>query len=186
MKVIVAITGASGAIYARLLLERLLACRDVEHIWLVSSRTGIETAAFEGQTMPSDSRIEVLDNNDMFAAIASGSVRCEAMIVVPCSVGTLARIAHGISQTLIERAADVMLKERRKLVLVVRETPYSLIHLRNMLSVTEAGGVIVAAAPSFYSRPATIEQAVMTVVERALQQAGVQTEHFEWSKPQTL
>lgn len=181
MKIVVGITGASGAIYARLVLERLLACPDVEYIYLVYSDTAREVVAFEGETMPEDARIGVLDNADLFAPIASGSSRCDAMIVVPCSVGTLGRIACGTAQTLMERAADVMLKERRRLVLVVRESPYSLLHLRNMVAVTEAGGIIVPASPSFYSRPSDIEELCMSVAERALTLAGAGVEHFEWN-----
>lgn len=181
MKIVVGITGASGAIYARLVLERLLACPDVEYIYLVYSDTAREVVAFEGETMPEDARIGVLDNADLFAPVASGSSRCDAMIVVPCSVGTLGRIACGTAQTLMERAADVMLKERRRLVLVVRESPYSLLHLRNMVAVTEAGGIIVPASPSFYSRPSDIEELCMSVAERALTLAGAGVEHFEWN-----
>lgn len=180
MKIVVAITGASGAIYARQTLERLLESPEVEHITLVYSDTAREVAAFEGQTMPEDPRIETADNGDLFSPAASGSSRFDAMIVVPCSVGTLGRIACGTSQTLIERAADVMLKERRRLVLVVREAPYSLIHLRNMTAVTEAGGIVVPASPSFYSHPADIESLCMSVVERALSAAGVGIECYEW------
>lgn len=181
MKIVVGITGASGAIYARLVLERLLACPDVEYIYLVYSDTAREVVAFEGETMPEDARIGVLDNADLFAPVASGSSRCDAMIVVPCSVGTLGRIACGTAQTLMERAADVMLKERRRLVLVVRESPYSLLHLRNMVAVTETGGIIVPASPSFYSRPSDIEELCMSVAERALTLAGAGVEHFEWN-----
>ena len=181
MKIVVGITGASGAIYARLVLERLLACPDVEYIYFIYSDTAREVVAFEGETMPEDARIGVLDNADLFAPVASGSSRCDAMIVVPCSVGTLGRIACGTAQTLMERAADVMLKERRRLVLVVRESPYSLLHLRNMVAVTEAGGIIVPASPSFYSRPSDIEELCMSVAERALTLAGAGVEHFEWN-----
>lgn len=180
-RVVVAITGASGAIYARLLLERLAASPEVEHIALIYSTTALQTAVFEGEHMPSDPKIEVFDNGDLFAAAASGSARYDAMIIAPCSAGTLGRIASGISQTLIERAADVMLKERRRLVAVVREAPYSLIHLRNMTTLTEAGGVIIPASPSFYSHPSTIEELCMTVVERALAHADIDTPRYEWS-----
>ena len=181
MKIAIGITGASGAIYARLVLERLLSAPEVEHIYLIYSDTARDVAAFEGEAMPSDPRIEVLDNSDLFSPVASGSSCCDAMIVVPCSVGTLARIACGTAQTLLERAADVMLKERRRLVLVVREAPYSLIHLRNMTTVTEAGGIVLPASPSFYSHPSDIGALCMTVVERALSIAGVDIPRFEWN-----
>lgn len=180
MRVIVAITGASGSIYARLTIEALLRAPEVEQIALLYSDTAREVVAFEGVDIPSDERIKLYDNHDLFAPVASGSAAYDAMIVVPSSVGTLGRIAHGLSQTLIERAADVMLKERRRLILVVREAPYSLIHLRNMTALTEAGGVVVPASPSFYSHPLTIEEACLTVVERVIALLGIDQPHYEW------
>ena len=180
MRVIVAITGASGSIYARLTIEALLRAPEVEDIALIFSDTAREVVAFEGVEIPHDERITIYNNHDLFAPVASGSASYDAMVVVPSSVGTLGRIAHGFSQTLIERAADVMLKERRRLILVVREAPYSLIHLRNMTSVTEAGGIIVPASPSFYSHPTTIEQACLTVVERIIALLGIRQPHYEW------
>ena len=180
MRVIVAITGASGSIYARLTIEALLRASEVEQIALVYSDTAREVVAFEGVDIPSDERIKLYDNHDLFAPVASGSAAYDAMIVVPSSVGTLGRIAHGLSQTLIERAADVMLKERRRLILVVREAPYSLIHLRNMTALTEAGGIVVPASPSFYSHPLTIEEACLTVVERVIALLGIDQPHYEW------
>lgn len=180
MRIVVAVTGASGAIYARQTLERLIASPEVGHIALICSRTALGTVAFEGITLPEDAKIEVFDNDDLFAPPASGSARYDAMTVVPCSVGTLGRIAAGLGQTLIERAADVMLKERRRLILAVRETPYSLVHLRNMTAVTEAGAIVVPASPSFYSHPSTIEELASTVTERIVAMAGVETPHYEW------
>ena len=180
MKVIVAITGASGSIYARLTIEALLRAPEVEQIALLYSDTAREVVAFEGVQIPQSEKIVIYDNHDLFAPVASGSASYEAMVVVPSSVGTLGRIAHGLSQTLIERAADVMLKERRRLLLVVREAPYSLIHLRNMTSLTEAGGVIIPASPSFYSHPSTIEEACLSVVERIIAQLGIQQPHYVW------
>ena len=147
MKIVVAVTAASGALYARLCLEQLLRAEEVSEIALVYSTHASEVADFEGVTMPEDPRIRIFDNDDLFAPPASGSADYDAMAVVPCSVGTLGRIACGVSQSLIERAADVMLKERRRLVLVVRETPLSLIHLRNMTALTEAGAVVLPASP---------------------------------------
>ena len=149
MKIVVAVTAASGALYARLCLEQLLRAEEVSEIALVYSTHASEVADFEGVTMPEDPRIRIFDNDDLFAPPASGSADYDAMAVVPCSVGTLGRIACGVSQSLIERAADVMLKERRRLVLVVRETPLSLIHLRNMTALTEAGAVVLPASPGF-------------------------------------
>lgn len=180
MKIIVAVTGASGAIYARRTLEQLIACKQVEQIALIVSSKGEQVAEYEQQHLPGDEKIVRLDNDDMFASVASGSAAWDAMIVVPASMGSVARIAAGISQTLLERAADVMLKERRKLIAVVREAPYSLIHLRNMTSLTEAGAIILPASPSFYSHPESIEQAVDTVVERIISLAGINAEHYIW------
>ena len=181
MKIIVAITGASGSIYARLTIEALLRAPEVEQIALLYSDTAREVVAFEGEQIPEDKKIVIYDNHNLFAPVASGSASYDAMVVVPSSVGTLGRIAHGLSQTLIERAADVMLKERRRLLLVVREAPYSLIHLRNMTTLTEAGGVIIPASPSFYSHPSTIEEACQTVVERIIAQLGIQQPHYVWT-----
>ena len=179
--IVVAVTAASGAIYARLTIEALLRCEDVARIALIYSRHAAEVAEYEGVTMPADERVVIYPNDDMFVPPASGSARFDAMIVVPCSAGTLGRIAAGVSQTLIERAADVMLKERRPLVLALREAPYSLIHIRNMAAVTECGAVIVPASPSFYSRPQSIDALCGTVVERILAHAGIDAEHYEWN-----
>src|SRR5690606_5518831 len=120
--------------------------------------------------------------DDFMAPFASGSSSFETMIICPCSMGTIGRIAAGISNDLITRAADVMLKERRKLICVVRETPYNLIHLRNMMAVTEAGGIICPATPSFYSRPKNLEEAVDTVVSRVLQLSGIKMEGYRWQE----
>lgn len=165
MKIVVAVTAASGALYARLCLEQLLRAEEVSEIALVYSTHASEVADFEGVTMPEDPRIRIFDNDDLFAPPASGSADYDAMAVVPCSVGTLGRIACGVSQSLIERAADVMLKERRRLVLVVRETPLSLIHLRNMTALTEAGAVVLPASPDF--TPALVRRGVVPVGGRA-------------------
>ena len=174
MKVIVAVTAASGAIYARLVLEHLLRSAEVERIALIMSEKAAEVVAFEGEELPQSERITVCDNHDMFSEVASGSARWDAMVVVPASMGTVGRIAAGVSQTLIERAADVMLKERRRLICVVREAPYSLIHLRNMTTLTESGAIILPASPSFYSHPTTIEEAATTIVERVMDLSGVE------------
>ena len=129
MKIVVAITAASGAIYARQLLEQLVASSQVEKIALIYSTNAQAVVATEGVVMPQSDKIVRYDNDNLFAAPASGSARWDAMVIVPSSVGTMSRVACGLSQSLIERAADVMLKERRRLIIVVRETPLSLIHL---------------------------------------------------------
>lgn len=180
MKVILAVTGASGAIYARQCAERLLRTPQVEQIALIVSDNGRRVMEYEGESIPESDRIVRYRNDEMFCPAASGSARYEAMIVVPASMGSIGRIAAGVSLSLIERAADVMLKERRRLVCVVRETPYSSLHLRNMAALTDAGAIIVPASPSFYSHPATIEDLAATVTERALAQAGIDTPHYEF------
>ena len=180
MKVIVAITAASGAIYARQVLEHLVRSTQVERIALIMSDNAPAVVEHEVQVLPLSEKIERMDNHSMFASVASGSASWDAMIVVPSSMGTVGRVASGVSQTLIERAADVMLKERRRLIFVVRETPYSLIHLRNMTTLTEAGAIILPASPSFYSHPQSIEQAALTVVERVLVLAGLKEQHYEF------
>lgn len=182
MKIIVAVTGASGAIYARQTLERLDAggrhrahCADNEP-------PGAAGHGRRGITLPENALIDIFDEEDMSAPPASGSSRWDAMIVVPASMGTVARIASGVSRTLIERAADVMLKERRRLVMAVRETPLSLIHLRNMTALTEAGAIILPASPSFYFKPRTLDELCMTVTERILSAAGVDISVRAWGE----
>lgn len=182
MRVLVATTGASGAIYARQTLSLLLAHSEVEHIGLILSDHAEDVIKAEGESLPTDTRITRYDNNDMWSSAASGSARWDAMIVVPASMGTVARVAAGISRTLIERAADVMLKERRRLVMVVREAPYSLIHLRNMTTLTEAGAIIVPASPSFYFRPSDIETLCIGITTRALEMLGLTMEHDQWGE----
>ena len=180
MKIVVAITAASGAIYARQLLTSLVESSEVERIAVIYSTNARAEVAHEGETMPLSPKIEEYDNDNLFASPASGSARWDAMVVVPSSVGTIGRVASGVSQTLIERAADVMLKERRRLIFVVRETPYSLIHLRNMTTLTEAGAMILPATPSFYSRPQDIEALCRTVTERVMAMLGLSGERYEW------
>lgn len=180
MKIIVAVTAASGAIYARQLLEQLVASPQVENIALILSTNAEAVAETEGVTLPESGKITRYANDNLFASPASGSARWDAMVIVPSSVGTVGRVASGISQTLIERAADVMLKERRRLVVVVRETPLSLIHLRNMTTLTEAGAIVLPASPSFYSRPTDIEELCSTVTERIVSLLGIDAPHFEW------
>lgn len=182
MKLVVAITAASGAIYARQTLERLLLSPEVTQIALVCSAHAREVMAHEGVTLPDDPRIRTFANDDLFAPPASGSARYDAMAVVPSTVGTVGRVAAGTAQSLIERVADVMLKERRRLVFVVRETPLSLIHLRNMAALTEAGAVILPACPSFYAAPRDIEALCGTVADRVVALLGVDIPRYEWGE----
>ncbi|SDD30036.1 4-hydroxy-3-polyprenylbenzoate decarboxylase [Mucilaginibacter pineti] len=182
-KIVVAITGASGAIYANLLLKKLSQLKDqIEEVAIVMSDNAKDVWRFELDN--DDFRTfdyKIFAKNDFMAPFASGSARFDTMVIVPCSMGTLGRIAGGISDDLISRAADVILKERRKLILVARDTPLNLIHIRNMATVTEAGGVICPAIPSYYSKPQTIEELAMTVVNRIIDLIGLENESYQWN-----
>jgi flavin prenyltransferase len=170
-QLIVAITGASGAAYARMLLHTL--SQEKVHIHLVASQSGKLVYNLEiGKPLDDDlpPGISIYDENDFTAPFASGSFNSQGMAVVPCTMGTLAAIANGISQNLIHRAADVCLKEGRRLVLVPRETPLNTIHLRNMLRLAKAGGVILPAMPGFYHQPRAVDDLVRFVVARIIEQ----------------
>jgi 4-hydroxy-3-polyprenylbenzoate decarboxylase len=183
-KVIVAITGASGAVYAKVLLDKLKDLRDqVEEVGVVMSDNAKQVWEYElGNKDYEKMAFRNFGKNDFNAPFASGSARFNIMIVCPCSMGTLARIAAGISNDLITRAADVVLKERRKLILVTRDTPLNLIHINNMKSVSEAGGIICPASPSFYSKPETFEQLAATVIDRVLDLSGIDHKSFRWNE----
>jgi len=174
MKLVVAVSGASGAPYAKRLLDFLAAEGAAQGVScdLVFTDTGKQVWKAEIGAEPSYP-FTVWKNRDFTAPFASGSAQYEAMVVVPCSAGMMARIAHGVSMDLVGRAADVMLKERRRLVLVVRETPISLVHARAMTQVIEAGAFVMPASPSFYSGPRTIDALVDTVVARVLDRLGL-------------
>lgn len=181
-KIVIGITGASGAIYAQRLLEKLNSLAAVETI-VVFTHNGEQVFRYElGDDALHTIAFRRYDNNDFFAPFASGSSDFDTLIIVPCSMGTLAKIATGMASDLISRTADVMLKERRNLILVPRETPYNLIHLRNMLQIQEAGGIICPASPSFYSKPQSLSQAVDTVVDRILSLAGFTVETYHWGR----
>lgn len=179
---VLAVTGASGAPYAVRLLELLVKHRVTtwllvsSHGWrLLAEECGVEDeAALRKATGEDWTRIRVFNDTDRGAQPASGSVQTLGMVVCPCSMGTLAAIAHGTSRSLIERAADVTLKERRKLVLVPRETPLSLVHLRNMTQAAEAGAVILPAAPGFYQRPTQVGELVDFIVQRIVDHLGLE------------
>jgi 4-hydroxy-3-polyprenylbenzoate decarboxylase len=183
-KIIIAITGASGSIYAQLLLNKLLLLTNqYERVGIVMSDNAKEVWRTElGNDSYKDYPYTFYSKHDFNAPFASGSAHYNTMIVAPCSMGTLGRIASGISDDLITRAADVILKERRKLILMVRETPYNLIHIKNMESVILAGGIICPATPSFYSVPKTIEELASTVVERVLDLAGFSFAGYQWQE----
>ena len=187
-KIVVAITGASGSIYAKLLLDKLSAMpeqwselaviltENARQVW----KTELDVASADYQDK--NDHIKFYTQQDFIAPFASGSGQFNIMIIVPCSMGTLGRIATGISNDLISRSADVILKERRKLICVVRDTPYNLVHIRNMETVTLAGGIIAPATPSFYSRPATIEDVAATVVDRVIDLAGLDIKTYRWGE----
>jgi flavin prenyltransferase len=175
MKVLVAITGASGAIYAKRLLDALAVAQKADpslEIATCFSTNGRRVWQHEMGSEPSYGFREYA-NDDFASAFVSGSALWHAVVAVPCSVGRVGRIASGIADDLIARAADVALKERRKLILVVRETPLSLIHLENLLTVARAGAIVLPATPSFYTRPETVDDVVDTVVARVLDQLGI-------------
>jgi 4-hydroxy-3-polyprenylbenzoate decarboxylase len=181
-KIAVAITGASGSVYARLLLQKLKILKDqASEVSVVISNNAKYVWQTEiGDDSYSEFPYRYFEKNDFTAPFASGSAQYDALIIIPCSMGTLGRIAAGLSNDLVTRGADVMLKERKKLILVIRDTPYSLIHIRNMETVTLAGGIICPASPSFYSNPKSIDEAALTVVNRVLDLAGLQNESYRW------
>ena len=181
-KIVLAITGASGSIYAYKLLNRLHEIQaPIEEIAVVFSDTGKEIWKAEiGSEFHNEGAAKEYNNNTYYAPFASGSSQYDTMIICPSSMGTLGRIANGTSDDLIARTADVMLKERRKLIIVPRETPFSLIHINNMKTLTLAGAIICPATPSFYSNPKTIDELVMTVVDRIIDLAGFDSNGFRW------
>lgn len=181
-KILIAITGASGSFYSKILINKLL---NVKVQWnelsVVITDNAKDVWKIElGEDFFHLPSVKYFDKNDFSAPFASGSGQYNTMIICPCSMGTIGRIASGISNDLITRAADVILKERRKLICVVRETPYNLFHIQNMEKITLAGGIICPATPSFYSRPQTIEDVVNTVVDRVLDLAGFDIHSFRW------
>jgi 4-hydroxy-3-polyprenylbenzoate decarboxylase len=154
----------------------------IAEIALIMSRNGEAVAEYEGAVIPTDSRIRRFAFDDMFAPPASGSARYDSMVIAPCSMGTIGRIASGVSDSLVTRAADVMLKERRTLIVVPRETPLSLIHLRNMTTLTESGAIVLPASPSFYSRPTDITALCHTVTDRILSLLGLPCDRYVWGE----
>ncbi len=182
-RLVLGIGGASGALYAKRLMEKLIVLTDQwENVGVVISENGIKNWELEiGDFNPDEFPFEFYAFSDFQAPFASGSAKYNCMIVCPCSMGTLSRIALGISGDLLTRAADVMLKERRKLILVPRETPLNLIHIDNMRRVTEAGAIVCPASPSFYSHPNSINEMVDTVVDRILDLAGFQLQTYRWN-----
>jgi flavin prenyltransferase len=183
-KVVVAITGASGSVYAKVLLDKLVNLKtQYDTVAVVMSDNARDVWRHElGNSDYEKYPFKVYGKNDFNAPFASGSAKFNKMIICPCSMGTMARIASGISNDLITRAADVVLKERRQLILVARDSPYSLIHINNMKTITEAGGIICPATPSFYSHPKTIEDVAATVVNRIIDLCGFEQESYRWNE----
>jgi len=184
LKLVVSVTGASGALYAKVLLDKLVLLNDqLENVGLLFSDNAMDVWKYElGNENYKSYPFTLYGKNDFMAPFASGSANYQAMIVCPCSMGTLGRIATGISNDLVTRTADVMLKERRKLVLITRDTPLNLIHINNMKTVTEAGGIICPASPSFYSKPGTFEQLAATVIDRVIALVGLKQETYRWGE----
>jgi len=183
-KIVVAITGASGSIYAKLLLERLLLLKEQwDELSIVMSHNAKDVWHTEiGNSDFANYPVKYYEKTDFSAPFASGSAKYNIMVVIPCSMGTMGRIANGISDDLVSRAADVILKERRKLILVARDMPYNLIHIRNMETITLAGGIICPATPSYYSKPKTIEDVAGTVVDRVVDLMGLENKSFRWGE----
>jgi 4-hydroxy-3-polyprenylbenzoate decarboxylase len=184
-KIVVAITGASGSVYAKRFLEKLnKSTTEIDRCSVVFSKNAKDIWAYELKESVDKGNFpfEIFEPHGFYAPFASGSAGYDTMVIIPCSMGTLGRIAAGISDDLVTRAADVILKERGRLIVVPRETPYSLIHLRNMVTLTEAGAIVMPATPSFYSLPTNMEELVDTVVNRVLDLVGIKNNGCQWGK----
>ena len=185
-KIVIAITGASGSIYAKVLLDKLIHLKgQIKQVGVIMSDNAKYVWEQELEnTDYTNYPFTIYNKMDFQAPFASGSANYNIMIVCPCSMGTMGRIANGISNDLTTRAADVILKERRKLILVARETPYNLIHIKNMDSITRSGGIICPATPSFYSKPKNFNDLASTVIDRVINLAGLQHKSFSWGETQ--
>ena len=185
-KIIVSVSGASGSIYAKVLFDKFVQLKEqIEVVGILMS----DNSKYVWETELDNSDYQnypftFYDKMDFMAPFASGSANFGTMIVCPCSMGTMGRIAAGISNDLTTRAVDVILKERRKLIIVARETPLSLIHINNMKIITEAGGIICPATPSFYSKPKTFEALAATVIDRVLTLSGLDNKSYSWGEKQ--
>lgn len=183
-KVVIAVTGASGAVYAKQLIKCISEMKEqISDYGIVFSENAKEVWKHEiGDTLKTYSTEKVYKNNDFFAPFASGSANYDVMFICPCSMGTLGRIAHGYADDLISRAADVMLKENKKLILLVREMPYNLVHIENFKILAQAGAIICPASPSFYSKPQSKNEIINTVVDKLLSLAGFSITTFRWGE----
>ncbi len=184
--IVVAITGASGAIYAKVLLDKLIELKEqINEVGILMSENAKFVWKTEmGNTEYKNYPFKFYSKMDFTAPFASGSANYKAMIICPCSMGTMGRIANGLSNDLTTRSADVILKERRKLIIVARETPYNLIHINNMKKITESGGIICPATPSFYSNPKSFEELSLTVINRVIDIAGLENKSYSWGDEQ--
>jgi 4-hydroxy-3-polyprenylbenzoate decarboxylase len=182
LKIAIGVTGASGSIYAQTLLKQLQTLSNqIAEMGLVMSKNAEDVWEYElGNRDFEKLPIKRYEKNNFFAPFASGSANYDALIICPCSMGTLGRIAAGVSDDLMTRAADVMLKERKNLILVLRDTPYNLIHINNMKTIAEAGGILCPASPSFYSKPSNFEELAQTVTNRVIQLAGLEMDGYRW------
>ena len=185
-KIIVGITGASGSIYAKMLFDKLqLLKSQINTVSIIMSENAKTVWNTElGSSDYSKLPFEFYKTQDFMAPFASGSSNYNIMIICPCSMGTMGRIASGVSNDLMTRSADVILKEKRKLILITRENPLSMIHINNMRRITEAGGIICPASPSFYSQPKNIEEACSTVIDRVIKLSGLYNDSFSWGEKQ--
>lgn len=181
-KIVVGITGASGSIYAQRLLVKLCSIESqIEEITLIISDTGEQVVDYElEEELHKHEIIKTYANTSFFAPTASGSAGYHGMVIIPCTAGTMGRVASGTSNDLIARSADVMLKERKPLILVLRESPYNVIHIENMRVIAQAGGMIFPASPSFYSKPKDIIQLVDTLVDRVISLLGFEIDRYKW------
>jgi len=180
-KIIIAITGASGSIYAKRLIERFEEhTAQVKNLEIVFSDAGKQVWNFEIKKELIPNNFRIFENTNLFSPIASGSAKYDTMVIIPCSMGTVGRIANGISNDLISRAADVIIKERKKLIIVPRETPFSSIHLNNLKIISDNGGIVIAANPSFYHQPKNIIDLVDSVVDKVIEHIGFGSGAKEW------
>ncbi|MCX7954906.1 MAG: UbiX family flavin prenyltransferase [Bacteroidales bacterium] len=178
-KILIGITGASGSIYAKILIEKVLKYSEY-YLSVIYTETAKEIWQFElnENVITETERIKIYENSNLFAPPSSGSSNYDYMIIIPCSMGMLARIANGISNDLISRAADVILKEKKKLIIVPREMPYNLIHIENMRKLILCGSIIIPASPSFYQKPSNINELVVSVVNKVLNQIEIKTDEY--------
>ncbi|MEE9438234.1 MAG: UbiX family flavin prenyltransferase [Saprospiraceae bacterium] len=181
-KIILAISGSSGSIYAKLLMDKLAVIKDLTVGVIISDNAKINMKIELGNFDLSHYPFTFYGRNDFMAPFASGSAQYHTMIICPCSMGVIGRISSGVSSDLTTRAADVILKERRKLIVVPRETPYSNIHLKNMLTLTNAGAIICPASPSFYNKPKSIDELCLSVIDRIMDLANLPVNAFRWGQ----